>query len=141
MFAVKIPKNLCDGDKKFCEYILAKLISRTTSSIYGTDYSYMDKSINEYINEEGSRYNSVTIISYYVRTFTIIQDNDYFYVGDNNQTELVSRDSGVTLNSVVRLIEYGAGDIPPIPRLSTVVNDLNSRISEEYAKWRSVNRR
>lgn len=132
MFVIKVPKTL-STDARFCKYLLALLIEKVGKELKDSDYTMINPAVVKFLGIDNPPSCS-SMLSYYIRTFDIVNKDDYISVGDNKMTEYVLGTSR-TLYEVVRLMEYGVNDHPPVPKLSKVINFIQENLSQIYKKW------
>lgn len=131
-FVIRIPKEY--ASPKFNNYILARLVNEVSNSLSRSSYQVADKALAKYLGQLDLNVNFYSLISYYIRTFSIEEKPDCYLVGDNGSEKIAGTDK--TIESAVRIAEYGVSGIKPVPRISKVINSIQSNLQEIYEKWR-----
>lgn len=127
-------------DPRFARYILAKIINDTQNSMSMSNYKLADIAVNEFLGRgdtSNDGVSSYSLVAYYIRTFSIEDKGSYLSIGDNKDERVYNSDR--KLSDVIRLIEYGCKDSPPVPKISKVMNDIKNNLDDIYSEWNKRN--
>ena len=134
-FVIRIPRSM-GTSPRFSKYILAKLINDVSDGLRNSRYKFIDDYVNSYAGST-EHISSASLISYYVRTFTIREGSKYISIGDNDRSERVLN-SDRKIYDVVRLIEYGSRVSPAIPKLVTCIDNIQNNLDKIYKNWLEI---
>lgn len=122
---------------EFNKYLLRLLIDNILNNIDRSQYELIDSQVREYTNIANESFSTYNLIKHYVNTFSIKDAGEYVYIGDNNNERLLGSDKLVS--DVIRLCEYGYMRMRPTPRISSVINRIQSNLDDIYNNWIEVN--
>lgn len=137
-FLIQVPKAYSSDE--FTNFLLAKYINDVSSRLSRSAYRGTESFVKKYLDSSESNLNGYSIINYYIRRFAVSEpaDDGCVYIGDLGSRERVIG-SDRKISDVVRLLEYGTSTTPAIPRIVTVMNNIQSNLDDIYREWAENN--
>ena len=130
-FQLRVPNEYASTG--FNKYLLQMLVDRSLDTLNG-NYGVLDKELQEFLGVRDRTYTCRSLLSYYIRTFSIVPKSDYVSIGDNKSEKVA--DSDKKFSDVARFIEYGHIGVSPVPRISSAINEMQSNLDEIYKHWK-----